>query len=61
MLVAAFMPRGFFAPDSPLVPMLPDYRAAEKAYYQQHGYVPAHHLIKLHREVVDATPGLSRA
>jgi 4,5-dihydroxyphthalate decarboxylase len=36
--------------------MLPDYRAAEKAYYQKHGYVPAHHLIKLHREVVERDP-----
>ena len=33
VLVAAFMPTGFFAPDSPIVPMIPDYRAAEKAYY----------------------------
>ena len=32
VLVAAFMPTGFFTPDSPLVPMLPDYRTAEKAY-----------------------------
>ena len=44
VLVAAFMPKGFFAPDSPIVPMIPDYGAAEKAYYKKHGYVPAHHL-----------------
>jgi 4,5-dihydroxyphthalate decarboxylase len=56
VLVAAFMPTGFFSPASQIVPMLPDYRAAEKAYYQQHGYVPAHHLIKLHREVVERDP-----
>jgi 4,5-dihydroxyphthalate decarboxylase len=56
VLVAAFMPRGFFSPDSPIVPMIPDYRAAERAYYQQHGYIPAHHLIKLHREIVERDP-----
>lgn len=53
MLVAAFMPTGFFSPDSPIVPMLPNYRTAEKAYYQTHGYIPAHHLIKLRRPVVE--------
>jgi 4,5-dihydroxyphthalate decarboxylase len=56
VLVAAFMPRGFFAPDSPLVHMIPDYRAAERAYYREHGYIPAHHLVKLHREVVERDP-----
>ncbi len=56
VLVAAFMPTGFFSPESPIVPMIPDYREAEKAYYQKHGYVPAHHLIKLRREVVERDP-----
>src|SRR5262249_3457613 len=56
VIVAAFMPRGFFAPDSPVVPMLPAYRAAERAYYQEHGYIPAHPPIKLHREVVGRDP-----
>jgi 4,5-dihydroxyphthalate decarboxylase len=56
VLVAAFMPAGFFGPESPIVPMLPDYRAAEKAYFLEHGYVPAHHLLKLRREVVEKDP-----
>jgi 4,5-dihydroxyphthalate decarboxylase len=56
VMIAAFMPAGFFAPDSPIVPMIPNYRAAEQAYYRDHGYVPAHHLLKLHREVVERTP-----
>jgi hypothetical protein len=34
----------------------PYYRAAEREYYQQHGYVPAQHLIKLRREVVERVP-----
>jgi 4,5-dihydroxyphthalate decarboxylase len=37
VLVAAFMPAGFFTPESPIVPMIPDYRAAETAYYRKHG------------------------
>lgn len=61
VLVAAFMPTGFFAPDSPIVPMIPDYRTAEKAYYQEHGYVPAHHLIKLRREVVERDPWIVKS
>jgi 4,5-dihydroxyphthalate decarboxylase len=56
VLVAAFMPAGFFSPESPIVPMIPDYRAAERAYYQEHGYIPAHHIVKLHREVVERDP-----
>ena len=58
VMVAAFMPAGFFAPDAPIVPMIPDYRAAERAYFQRHGYVPAHHLLKLHRELVEQEPWL---
>ena len=56
VLVAAFMPGGFFSSDSPIVPMIPDYRAAEQAYYREHGYIPAHHLVKLRREVVERDP-----
>jgi 4,5-dihydroxyphthalate decarboxylase len=56
VLVTAFMPAGYFEHDSPIVPMIPDVRAAETAYVRQHGYVPAHHLIKLRREIVEANP-----
>lgn len=61
VLVAAFMPTGFFSPDSPIVPMIPDYRTAEKAYYQTHGYVLAHHLVKLRREVVEREPWIVKS
>jgi 4,5-dihydroxyphthalate decarboxylase len=56
VMVAAFMPDGFFAKASPIVPMLPDYRSLEKAHFLAHGYVPAHHLLKLHREIVEREP-----
>jgi 4,5-dihydroxyphthalate decarboxylase len=61
VLVAAFMPKGFFSSDSPIVPMIPDYRAAERAYYQKYGYIPAHHIIKLHREVVERDPWIVKS
>jgi 4,5-dihydroxyphthalate decarboxylase len=60
VMVAAFMPTGFFSPDSPIVPMM-DYRAAETAYYRQHGYIPAHHIVKLHREVVERDPWIVKS
>ncbi len=56
VLVAAFMPTDFFLPESPIVPMIPDYRTVETTYYRKHGYIPAHHLVKLHREVVERDP-----
>jgi 4,5-dihydroxyphthalate decarboxylase len=61
VMIAAFMPSGFFAPESPIVPMLPDYRDAEKAYFRKHGYVPAHHLLKLHRQVVERDPWILKS
>jgi len=61
VMVAAFMPSGFFPPDSPIVPMIPDYRAAETAYYKKHGYIPAHHILKLHREVVEKDPWIVKS
>lgn len=61
VLVTAFMPKGFFLPESPIVPMIPDYRTAETAYYRKHGYVPAHHLVKLRREVVEREPWIAKS
>jgi 4,5-dihydroxyphthalate decarboxylase len=61
VMVAAFMPSGFFSPDSPIVPMFPDYPAHETAYFKKHGYVPAHHIIKLHREVVERDPWIVKS
>ncbi len=60
-LVAAFMPAAYFAPDAPIVPMLPNYPDLERAYYREHGYIPAHHLIKLRREVIDRDPWIAES
>lgn len=61
VLVTAFMPRGFFEPNSPLVPMLPNYPALEAAYFREHGYVPAHHLITMRRTVLERDPWVARS
>ncbi|MCC7372433.1 MAG: hypothetical protein IT306_28730 [Chloroflexi bacterium] len=61
VMVAAFMPTGFFSADSPIVPMFPDYPAWEKAYFKEHGYCPAHHLIKIRREVFERDPWIAKS
>jgi 4,5-dihydroxyphthalate decarboxylase len=61
VMVAAFMPSGFFSPDSQIVHMFPDYPAHEKAYFKEHGYTPAHHLIKIHREVYEKNPWIGKS
>ncbi len=61
VLVTAFLPGGFFEPDSPLVHMIPDYRAAERAYFQRVGYCPAHHLLAIRRDVVERNPWMARS
>ncbi|MFN8525881.1 MAG: hypothetical protein U0821_22505 [Chloroflexota bacterium] len=56
VMVAAFMPSGFFQPDSPLVHLIPDFPAAEAAHYRRFGYIPAHHLLTIRREVAEEHP-----
>jgi len=56
-----FMPSDFHQPDSPLRPLISDYRSAEIAYYQDVGFVPGIHLVTLKREVVEAYPWLPAA
>jgi 4,5-dihydroxyphthalate decarboxylase len=60
VMVAAFMPNDYFSSDSPIVPMM-DYKSAEIAYYKEHGYIPAHHIIKLHRAVVEENPWIVKS
>lgn len=53
-----FMPPGFYEPDSPLRSLLPDYRAAELAYFHEVGYVPGIHILALRPSVVERHPTL---
>ncbi|MEI4488288.1 nitrate ABC transporter substrate-binding protein [Frigidibacter sp. MR17.14] len=51
-----FMPAGFFAPNSGMRQVQQDFRAAEKAYLDEVGYVPGMHLIGIKSEIVAAHP-----
>lgn len=51
-----FMPTGFFDEGSGLRQVQQDFRAAEKAYLDEVGYVPGMHLIGIKSEIVDAHP-----
>lgn len=51
-----FMPEGFFAADSGMRQLQPNYRASEEAYFKAVGYVPGMHLISVKTEVAEAHP-----
>lgn len=51
-----FMPDGYFAKDSSFRQLLPDFRGAERRYFNDVGYVPGMHLIGLKAEVVAEHP-----
>jgi 4,5-dihydroxyphthalate decarboxylase len=53
-----FMPPGFFDADSGFRALLPDYRAAEVAYFADVGYVPGIHVLVLKPAVVAVHPTL---
>lgn len=56
-----FMPKGFFSESSPFRPLLTDYRATERDYAAQHGYVPGIHILVLKRDYVAANPHIGIA
>lgn len=55
-LMCPFPPKGFYDANSPFVRLLPDYRRAEREYYQRTGLYPAHHIIGLRRQVFEKSP-----
>jgi 4,5-dihydroxyphthalate decarboxylase len=56
VLVCAWPPAGFYDEGSPIVRLYPDFRAVEREHYRRTGLYPAHHIVALKREVVDAHP-----
>jgi len=56
-----FMPPGFFAPDSAFRQLMPDFRAAELAYFRDVGYVPGIHLLGVKAELAARAPQAARA
>ncbi|HEV7625851.1 MAG TPA: hypothetical protein VGO89_05090 [Streptomyces sp.] len=59
-VLTPFMPEELFTRDSRFRHLLTDHAASERAYWQEHGFVPGIHLVALRREVVDAAPELPR-
>jgi 4,5-dihydroxyphthalate decarboxylase len=57
----AWTPDGYYEGTSRLRRLFPDYRAAEREHFRRTGIYPAHHLVVLRREVVDAHPWAVRA
>lgn len=60
-LFTPFMPPGFYEPASGLRALLPDYRAAEIAYFRAVGYVPGIHILALKPSVAAEHPTLAAA
>lgn len=52
----AFMPEGFFNPESGLRQLIPDFKQAEIDYYRQVGYVPGIHILGIKPAIVQAHP-----
>jgi len=55
-MMCPWPPRRFYEENGPIVRLLEDYPAVEKAYYEQVGYYPAHHIVAVKREVFDEAP-----
>jgi 4,5-dihydroxyphthalate decarboxylase len=55
-LMCPFPPLGFYDPGSPIVRLLPNYAAAERAYYERTGIYPTHHIIGVRRELFARDP-----
>jgi len=53
-----FLPLGFFDVASEFRHFLPDFKAAELAYYDACGYVPGMHILGLHPDIVAQYPEL---
>jgi len=49
-------PKIFYAEDSPIVRVVPDYRQAERAYYERTGIFPGHHILGIRRAVFESNP-----
>jgi len=49
-------PKGFYAADSPLVRLVPDYARAEREYYVRTGIYPLQHIVGVRRQVFERDP-----
>ena len=60
-LMCPMVPTGFYAPDSPIVRLTPDFRRAERDYYLRTGIFPPHHIAGVRREVFEKNPWVLRS
>lgn len=57
-VLTPFMPNGFFDRETHLRHVISDYRAAEREYFDQVGYVPGIHILGVSRCMVEKHPWL---
>jgi 4,5-dihydroxyphthalate decarboxylase len=53
-------PPGFYAADSPIVRLIPDYPSAERDYYRRTKVYPAHHIIGMRNAAFEQAPWVAR-
>jgi 4,5-dihydroxyphthalate decarboxylase len=53
-------PPGFYAADSPIVRLIPDYPSAERDYYRRTKLYPAHHIIGMRKATFVQAPWVAR-
>ena len=52
-------PDGFYDDDVPIRRVYPDYRAAEREFYERTGIYPPHHLMGIRRDVFEENPWIA--
>jgi 4,5-dihydroxyphthalate decarboxylase len=55
-LLCPWPPEVFYAPNSAVRRLYPDFPSVEKAYFQRTGIYPGHHIVVLRRDLVEAYP-----
>jgi len=55
-LMVPWPPKGFYAADSPVVRLVPDYKRAEREYYRRTGIYPLQHIVAVRRESFERNP-----
>jgi 4,5-dihydroxyphthalate decarboxylase len=55
-VLTPFMPPGFYADDSPLRTLFRDSRAAEREFFECHGYVPGIHVLGVRAQALAGRP-----
>ena len=58
-IMCPWPPRAFYAAESGIARLHPDYRAAERDYYRRTGIFPGHHVVVLRREVAERNPWIA--